>query len=119
MTGREKTHSLLSGAKVVCVPDASCLSRQHFLLGEPTGSNETEPASLGPSPLTAAASHGHWGPLAPRGGAGGERCRGFRTGLAFYALSFYQRYTAPGKGGPALAGGQRRPGGAGGRSRCA
>lgn len=37
MTGRKKTHSLLSGGKAVCVPDASCLSQQHFLFGDQQG----------------------------------------------------------------------------------
>lgn len=78
MTGGEKTHSLLSGAKAVCVPNASCLSQQHLLFGEPTGSNETEPAFFSPSRLTAAASHGHWGHLVPRVEAGrGTIAEGF------------------------------------------
>lgn len=65
MTGGEKTRSLLSGTKAVCIPDASCLSQQHFLFGEPTGSNETELPFFDPSRLTAAASHDHLPPLAP------------------------------------------------------
>lgn len=75
MTGGEKTHSLLSGTKAVCVPDASCLSQQHFLFGGPTGPNETELAFFGPSRLTAAASHGHLDALAPGVRRVEELCR--------------------------------------------
>lgn len=81
MTGEGKTHSLLSGTKAVCVPDASCLPRQHFLFGEPTGPNETELAFSGPSRLTAAASHGHLGPPGSWGEAGGGAVpKDLRTG---------------------------------------
>ena len=64
MTRREDAFSPL-GAKAVCIPDASCLSQQYFLFGEPTGYNDTEPAFFGPSRMTAMASHGHLGHLAP------------------------------------------------------
>lgn len=81
MTGEGKTHSLLSGTKAVCVPDASCLPQQHFLFGEPTGPNETELAFSGPSPLTAAASHGHLGPPAPGVRRAGSCAEGFEDWL--------------------------------------
>lgn len=75
MTGEEKRHSFLSGTKAVCIPDASCLSQQHLLFGEPTRPNETALAFFSPAGLTASASHGHLGPLAPGMRRVGELCR--------------------------------------------
>lgn len=65
MTGGEKMHSLLSGPRLCAsLMLRACLS-SIFYLGSQRGTNETESAFFGPSQMTAAASHGHLGHLAP------------------------------------------------------
>lgn len=46
--GREDAFSPV-GAKAVCILDTLCLSQQHFLFRDPTGSNETKLAFFSPS----------------------------------------------------------------------
>lgn len=101
MTRREDAFPPV-GAKAVCIPDALCLSQQHFLFGKPTESNETKLAFFSPSRLTVVACHGHLGQPGPEGwgwGDGNLQLKDFKTGRALLCMgSFYQCYSCIGNG---------------------